>query len=60
MMTSEHKVTCPECRVVNDYEIQKMELIDNDLHVTYMCVRLSLRKHLHSRILGRKNRRLFL
>lgn len=37
MMTSEHKVTCPECRVVNDYEIQKMELIDNDLHVTYMC-----------------------
>lgn len=37
MMTSEHKVTCPECRVVNDYEIQKVELVDNDVEVTYFC-----------------------
>ena len=37
MMASEHKVTCPECGVSNDYAIQEMELVDNDLRVTYMC-----------------------
>ena len=37
MLTSEHKVTCPECGVVNDYEIQKVELIGNDAEVTYFC-----------------------
>ena len=41
MMTSEHKVTCPECRVVNDYAIQEMKLIDNDLHIL-TCVRAAV------------------
>lgn len=37
MMTSENKVTCPECGAVNDYEIQEVKLVDKDLHVTYFC-----------------------
>lgn len=37
MVASEIKVACPECGMINDYEIQKLELIDKDLHVTYFC-----------------------
>ena len=37
MVTSLHKVTCPLCGKVNDYEVAKMELIDVDLHVSYQC-----------------------
>lgn len=37
METRVHNVTCPECGVVNDYVIQKVELIDTDLQVTYFC-----------------------
>ena len=37
MLTSETKVTCPECGAVNDYEIQEVKLVDTDLRVTYFC-----------------------
>lgn len=37
METRIHNVTCPECKVVNDYEIQKIELVDSDLQVSYFC-----------------------
>lgn len=37
MMARNLMVTCPECGVVNDYEIQKLELIEDELHVTYFC-----------------------
>ena len=37
MVASKHVVTCPECNAVNDYEIEKLELVDNDLQVVYFC-----------------------
>lgn len=37
MVTSKHTVTCPNCKTANDYAIQKVELIDNDVVITYMC-----------------------
>ena len=37
MVTSTVKVTCPYCHKSNDYEVQKLELVDTDLHATYVC-----------------------
>ena len=37
MVTKDLKVICPQCGVVNDYAIQKLELVDSDLEVTYFC-----------------------
>lgn len=37
MVTSTTTVVCPNCRKGNCYEIQKLELIDTDLHVSYLC-----------------------
>ena len=37
METRVHNVTCPECGVVNDYEIQKVELLESDAAITYYC-----------------------
>lgn len=37
METREIKITCPNCEVVNDYEIQKVELIGDCAEVTFYC-----------------------
>lgn len=37
MVTSKHNVTCPNCNSINSYEIQKLDLIDNELLATYVC-----------------------
>lgn len=37
MMTSSIKVVCPKCQSINSYDIDSMQLIDTDLHVTYTC-----------------------
>ena len=37
METRDRKVTCPLCGVVNDYEIQKVEIVDDCAEVTYFC-----------------------
>ena len=37
MMTGRVQVTCPECAEANHYDIEKLELVDTDLHVTYRC-----------------------
>ena len=37
MVTSRIEVTCPKCGASNCYEIEKLELVDTDLHATYAC-----------------------
>jgi hypothetical protein len=37
MVTSNSTVTCPKCQAVNDYVIQKVEVIDANVAITYMC-----------------------
>jgi hypothetical protein len=37
MVSSVHTVACPCCGVTNDYEIQRIELVDNDVQVSYIC-----------------------
>ena len=37
METRVLNVTCPNCGVVNDYEVQKVELVGDCAEVTYMC-----------------------
>lgn len=37
MVTNCVKVVCPKCNDVNNYIITNMQLIDNDLHVSYYC-----------------------
>ena len=37
MVTNTTKVICPNCRKGNCYELQKLELFDTDLHVSYCC-----------------------
>ena len=43
MQTSVIMHTCPCCRSTNDYTIVDMQLIDNDLLVTYQCNECSVR-----------------
>jgi DNA-directed RNA polymerase subunit RPC12/RpoP len=37
MVTNNPAVVCPNCRQVNGYEIKSLQLIDTDLHVSYLC-----------------------
>ena len=37
MVANNFAVVCPKCRATNCYEIKKLELIDIDLHVSYLC-----------------------
>ena len=37
MVANNYAVVCPKCRQVNCYEVKKLELIDIDLHVSYLC-----------------------
>ena len=37
MVASHLTVTCPKCGADNRYEIEKLELVDTDLHATYTC-----------------------
>lgn len=37
MVTNTTVVVCPKCRQGNQYAITHMELIDTDLHVSYLC-----------------------
>lgn len=37
MVTNTQVVVCPKCRVVNSYKIEKLSLVDIDLHASYSC-----------------------
>lgn len=37
MVTTAYAVVCPKCRANNCYEIKKLDLIDTDLYVSYLC-----------------------
>ena len=37
MVANNFAVVCPNCRKANCYEIKHLELIDTDLHVSYLC-----------------------
>ena len=37
MVTNNPAVVCPKCRQVNCYEIKRLEMVDTDLHVSYLC-----------------------
>ena len=37
MVTSRVKVTCPKCGEESLYEVEKLELVDTDLHVSCTC-----------------------
>lgn len=37
MVTNTHAVVCPKCKTINSYSIEKLALVDIDLHATYSC-----------------------
>ena len=37
MVANSFLVVCPKCRKANCYEIKKLELVDTDLLVSYLC-----------------------
>lgn len=37
MVTNNHAVVCPKCRGINCYAIKKLDLVDTDLLVSYLC-----------------------
>ena len=37
MVTNNIMNVCPKCSDINHYIITKMELVDTDLHVSYLC-----------------------
>ena len=37
MVANNFAVVCPKCRSANCYQIENMQLVDTDLHVSYIC-----------------------
>lgn len=37
MVTNNSKVVCPKCKAINSYNVERLSLVDIDLHATYSC-----------------------
>lgn len=37
MVANNYAVVCPKCKQANCYAIRSLNLIDTDLHVSYLC-----------------------
>lgn len=43
MVTNNQSVICPCCKSINNYDIVSTNIIDNDLHITYICTECGTR-----------------